>query len=390
MMETEQTQPQVNKRRILVPMDTNRMGESKVAVAVQQAQALNASCILLHVVPSAPPGEDTVSLAEAQALTYLNAVAARLRAEGVVTHCLVRHGNVADEVVQLAERDDVLMIIIGSNPRRGLPTLLGNNLAHEIMTRCNCLVLVVPPDLDNIEQTLPIRSFDEDVARTGPVVPRSLGIRTISLSRIVGSVGRAADLTADFRMRNPTPIERERYERVRARMDEGVGLPPIQVYKLGYGFYVLDGNHRVAAAKAIGQLEIEAEVTEYVPIEDPQAQRVFLERRAFELNTGRTQIGATLPGSYPRLEGMIRHYARTKDISDIHEASHRWEALVYRPVARRIREMHMGHIFPDHRTADVFVRLVEFREQQRAETGVEPSWEEALVAFRDLYCPHNS
>jgi len=41
-------------------------------------------------------------------------------------------------------------------------------------------------------------------------------------------------------------------------MEAGKPLPPVVLYKLGYGYYVLDGNHRVAAAKQLGQLEIEA------------------------------------------------------------------------------------------------------------------------------------
>jgi len=42
----------------------------------------------------------------------------------------------------------------------------------------------------------------------------------------------------------------------------GEAFPPIDVYKLGFGYYVLDGHHRVAIALENGQLEIEANVVD--------------------------------------------------------------------------------------------------------------------------------
>jgi ParB-like chromosome segregation protein Spo0J len=50
-------------------------------------------------------------------------------------------------------------------------------------------------------------------------------------------------------------------------MERGRGLPPVELYKLGATYYVLDGHHRVAAARLNGQLEIDAYVAEYVPRE---------------------------------------------------------------------------------------------------------------------------
>jgi hypothetical protein len=45
----------------------------------------------------------------------------------------------------------------------------------------------------------------------------------------------------------------------------GTVLPPIELYKLGDRYYVVDGHHRVAASLSLGQLEIDAIVTEYTP-----------------------------------------------------------------------------------------------------------------------------
>lgn len=57
-----------------------------------------------------------------------------------------------------------------------------------------------------------------------------------------------------------------RLETIRIKMERGDCLPPIELYKLGTGYYVLDGHHRVAAAMLIGQVEVDARVVEFVPL----------------------------------------------------------------------------------------------------------------------------
>jgi ParB-like chromosome segregation protein Spo0J len=48
-------------------------------------------------------------------------------------------------------------------------------------------------------------------------------------------------------------------------MREGKILPPIKLYKIEDEYYVLDGNHRIAAARQLGRSLIEAKVVEVVP-----------------------------------------------------------------------------------------------------------------------------
>jgi hypothetical protein len=179
-------------------------------------------------------------------------------------------------------------------------------------------------------------------------------------------------------------MELQRYERIKEAMANGEALPPVVLYKLGYGYYVLDGNHRVAAARELGQLEIEADVTEFVPLGDAQAQRVFAERRAFERATGLTQIGAGQPGTYAQIECMIRDFAREGSHEDLRQTARIWESEVYRPVARRIRALRLGQYSPDQRTADVFVGVAGVRQLEEEKTGHPVDWEEALSWFQAM------
>ena len=53
-----------------------------------------------------------------------------------------------------------------------------------------------------------------------------------------------------------------RWQRIRSAYDNMKVLPPIDVLRYADRSWVLDGHNRVAAALDIGQVEIDAEVTE--------------------------------------------------------------------------------------------------------------------------------
>jgi hypothetical protein len=206
-------------------------------------------------------------------------------------------------------------------------------VAQEVVARASCPVLLVRPPDARIPSPPTVRSFSDDAARAGPLAPRALGLRTLEVARIIGSVGRADELDASWRNCRRRADD-QRFARIVRLMEEGTPLPPVALYKLGYGYYVLDGHHRVAAARHLGQVEIEAEVTAFVPLGDAQAQRVAVERWAFEQATGLVRIGAVVPGHYPRMEERIRTYGLEQGLVDLHEAARRWEAAVYRPLDR--------------------------------------------------------
>jgi nucleotide-binding universal stress UspA family protein len=369
-----------NVERILVPLDLNRLSEAKIPFAEAQARAFGAEIILLHVLPPERPTDDAVSPHEAMARTYLDTITARLRSEGTRVRPLIRAGSAAETILQEIEAQRADLVILGSNVRRGLTHLLLGSVAEEIVAKAPCPVLLIRPAPSEQPAAPPVRSFAEDCARAGPVAPHSLGVRTVEVARIVGSVGRASELDASFRSVSHRREEEMRYSRVLKAMEEGVSLPPVVLYKVGYGYYVLDGNHRVAAAKQLGQLEIDALVTEFVPVSDAHAQRVFSERRAFEQATGLTRIGAGMPSHYPEIERLVREFAEERCLEDLRDAARRWESEVYRPAARHIHGARLTRHFPGERTADVFVRVMAYRRAHPKPNGELLGWDEAIVA----------
>lgn len=102
--------------------------------------------------------------------------------------------------------------------------------------------------------------LDEVVAAQGWRGERYLGLQTIPLDTVAGTVDSRRDFDRKFR---PTSNRvRQRWERLDLAQRRGVFLPPIDVYRVGDLHFVMDGHHRVSVAVATGQGTIEAHVTE--------------------------------------------------------------------------------------------------------------------------------
>jgi hypothetical protein len=85
------------------------------------------------------------------------------------------------------------------------------------------------------------------------------GVREIPLEKIDGTLepGKAGMFDRSFR---PARAARHRWERVWLAEERGAVLPPISVVRVGDGFVVRDGHHRVSVARARGAVAIDAEI----------------------------------------------------------------------------------------------------------------------------------
>ena len=110
---------------------------------------------------------------------------------------------------------------------------------------------------DDVNLILP---FDDVVAALGLKGERSLGLQTIQLNSVVGTVDSQRDF--DRRFRPTSGRVRERWERLALAQRRGESIPPIDVYRVGNLYFVKDGHHRVSIALATGQTTIDAYVTE--------------------------------------------------------------------------------------------------------------------------------
>lgn len=86
-----------------------------------------------------------------------------------------------------------------------------------------------------------------------------VGLHTVPIGQIWGSGGLSDDFDRDFH-----PLQdhcKGRWLRVAAARDQDKVLPPVVLVQVGDVYFVRDGHHRISVARALGQLDIEAEVT---------------------------------------------------------------------------------------------------------------------------------
>lgn len=103
--------------------------------------------------------------------------------------------------------------------------------------------------------------FEEVRRRLGATggIPR--GRSVVSLTSIVGSVGRCSQFDGAFLPANNS--SKMKWERIDWAFHRGQDLPPVILYKIGDSYFVHDGNHRVSVARFHGVEWIDAEVTEF-------------------------------------------------------------------------------------------------------------------------------
>ncbi len=145
------------------------------------------------------------------------------------------------------------------------------------------------------------------------------GRRTVRLADIVGSVGRCSEFDRGFMPAKASA--KERWKRIDRAFYQGEELPPVELYRIGDAYFVLDGNHRVSVARFHGVEWIDAEVTEF---------------------------GAAAPWSYPRDRQTLGERSRGEDLRrhemwDFELAKQRREELLREAERNRLtKELRAG------------------------------------------------
>lgn len=202
------------------------------------------------------------------------------------------------------------------------------------------------------------------------------GLQEIPLDAIVGSVGRYHDFTRGFLPRQDS--DEHRWAGVKSAALDFTGLPPIEVYKIGDVYFVLDGNHRVSVARQLGATHIEAYVTEFktrVPLspgDKPDDLIIkaeyadFLEHTHLDKLRPGADLRVTAPGRYMELEAHIEAHRFLKGQEQNREIPREeaiadWYDNVYLPLVHLIRERGILHDFPDRTETDLYLWLFRHR-----------------------------
>jgi len=201
------------------------------------------------------------------------------------------------------------------------------------------------------------------------------GVQEIPLDKIVGSAAspaKASDFVPGFLPANRRL--RDRWTRVYTAMTEGGELPPIDVYKVGDGYYVIDGHHRVSVARSLGRDVINARVID-VQTRAPLGTHVdpedLLRAAEYAQFLESTQLHRTRPEARLECSRLGRYDEIFKHILGhqyflglelgrhvpIAEAAASWYDTVYLPIAKAIRRHKVLEQMPGWTEADLYVEI---------------------------------
>ncbi len=205
------------------------------------------------------------------------------------------------------------------------------------------------------------KSFTENQSLEEAFDTRDRGTRTIPLKSIVGSVGRYHDFDCHFRLHHHLPTAK--LEHVKDLMRGGVPLPPVKLYQIKDEFYVLDGNHRVAAAKELGHQEIEACIVEFLPSPTTLENILYREKAEFREKSGLSEnIDLTEIGQYMSLLQQIQSHHRIlqeqrDEAVSFDVAASDWYATIYHPLTQLIQRNRLLEAFPGRTIADLYTYI---------------------------------
>ena len=140
-----------------------------------------------------------------------------------------------------------------------LSTPLDYNFWRWFMINLGSIIKILRPN--NRDSEAKCLCEVQDCEGTFDLIDR--GVCSVPLKQIVGSVGKCLDFDSEFKPKSHVPLDR--VISIKRAMLKGKSLPPVLLYKINDEYYVMDGNHRVAAAKELS-FNIKAKIVELIPI----------------------------------------------------------------------------------------------------------------------------
>jgi hypothetical protein len=188
------------------------------------------------------------------------------------------------------------------------------------------------------------------LGRDGDMIVYPDDVRT---DRIVGTVGRAGDFDARFRLVNQAL--RARHRSVADAVAAGIALPRVELIQLDEMYFVVDGHHRVSVARAREQHSVPAIVrrictTAYAMwclrlshLASKAAEREFLLRVPLPDDT-RAELWLDRPADWARLADAAEAWGFRRGLAGIgpRELGQRWWTDEVVPLVGRLRASGRG------------------------------------------------
>jgi nucleotide-binding universal stress UspA family protein len=152
---------------LVVPLDGSELAEAALPAAITLGLALNGHVVCVGVLP--PPGrlvashggavpypEEAHAAQAAEARDYLETVVDRLRGAGLPAEFLVRTGDPAPEIAQVALKRNAGAVVMATHGRTGpVRAVVGSVAGQVVHVSTSPVLLVRPPQLRAAEEPLP-------------------------------------------------------------------------------------------------------------------------------------------------------------------------------------------------------------------------------------------
>jgi len=148
----------MNASKILCPTDFSTMGQTALEMATSLARDRGATLVILHV--EEPPmayggGELYYGIEEPNREELKRMLSEVVPADPAVPyeHRLMI-GSPATAIVEMAQRENVNLIVMPTHGRTGLMRLLMGSVAEEVVRKAKCPVLTVKPAAANVAKAV--------------------------------------------------------------------------------------------------------------------------------------------------------------------------------------------------------------------------------------------
>ena len=238
----------------------------------------------------------------------------------------------------------------------------------------------------NFKKQENLKSFTEIQKEENAYNSVNLGIKEISLDKIVGSVEKYSYFDKNFVPKND--IVKQRWINIYVGYMMDSMLPPVILYKIKDDYYVYDGNHRVSVAKFLNFASIEAEVEEFLPTKDTKDKVIYREHMFFEKETGIEEIILSEPIKYKYLREEIESYTallskrRNRDFS-LREGAEKWYKEVFLPIKGLLEENNIAKSQKKN-ISDIFMFLLDHKYYLSKNEGKNKGYLYSTIDFINL------
>ncbi|MFN8451318.1 MAG: hypothetical protein U0521_22735 [Anaerolineae bacterium] len=243
-------------------------------------------------------------------------------------------------------------------------------------------------------------SFEDIRARLRLREENYRGLQEVPLDQIAGSVGRYREFTSKFLPKKNKM--QERWSRVYAQASGMMGLPPIELYKVGDVYFVRDGNHRVSVARQLGAKTIQAHVTELptsIALRPGMSEEELDNLTAYAQFLDITRLPYMRPHHQPitlsevsRYDDLLGHINLHRAVMEstqgrevsIEEAAADWYDNVYRPAVTLIRKYDLLKYMPKRTEGDLYLWMIDHLREVKEAYGDEAesrTFSDALVDY---------